>query len=526
VCPFGVTAAEVICWGAGAGGQHYAQVTPLENGVGGGGGGCTAGTVRLTGGQTYAVTVGEGGAGGIFELGGPGIPNEDGGDTQFVGDNSTTVTGFGGHADGTGSDSEEINPGYLLFSHPGGGGGNGVTGRSNGGGGAAQNVATGGSGSPGQDGRGTVTGQPDDPGRGGAGATQTGGRGGNGGTFHLPARDGQLPGGGGGGGWANPDLGIGLGRNGGRGANGRILIRIHGFNTIAWSKLTAPGQTRHIPNGVAQVTVYTIGGGGGGSEADVGTSVGGGGGGGGFAAICLFTPQTYRGRYMTGLGRILSVSHSGGAGGLRRPHTDPGADSVYDGEESEASIVTDDRTLTISAGGGKCGKVGVGGAGGDSAYTYSAVGGAGSSGDNVFNLGGGGGGGGGGMYDEYSHSASGGFGGTPNFKTNPRPVGELIFRYPFVDDGRNGSTMLPDGELRFYLADGATFDNVAKQAMELGGGGAGGANSSDSNEFGAFKDGTPGEAGCTIVIMLSANYPTFGFATGLGRGRNPRGYTR
>ena len=90
VCPAGVTVAEVLVVGGGGGGGAFATNSgPLLRVAGGGGGGeVVIGTVPVTPGTSYTVTVGTGGAGGIAASAAGG----NGGNSSF----GTLVTAYGG----------------------------------------------------------------------------------------------------------------------------------------------------------------------------------------------------------------------------------------------------------------------------------------------------------------------------------------------------------------------------------------------------------------------------------------------
>ena len=90
VCPAGVTVAEVLVVGGGGGGGAFATNSgPLLRAAGGGGGGeVVIGTLPVTPGTSYTVTIGSGGAGGIAASAAGG----NGGNSSF----GSLVTAYGG----------------------------------------------------------------------------------------------------------------------------------------------------------------------------------------------------------------------------------------------------------------------------------------------------------------------------------------------------------------------------------------------------------------------------------------------
>jgi hypothetical protein len=211
-----VCSVTVEAWGAGAGG------TTDGAGGGGGGGGYSKGTVAVTPGTQYTVTVGTGGGAGT-----------NGGNSSFTGD-SLTVTGNGGStgtASTGGAGGGTTSGGHISASFAGGGGGTGESaGNPNnrvggGGGGSATASATGGTGSDGSAGGGGGTGE----GAGGAGGQ--GGTGGGAGT--APA--------GGGGGSGNSSAG-------GSGADGRIVLTYTVDDGCDDPTITAGSSGSHVAN--------------------------------------------------------------------------------------------------------------------------------------------------------------------------------------------------------------------------------------------------------------------------------------
>lgn len=221
--PFGVTSAQVYCWGAGGGGDVIAA-----SGGGGGGGGAFASSTltNLTAGASYSVFIGTGGTSGttptdggdsyfasssveVLAKGGSKAANTTGGQggatttsvgtLKYKGGNGGTgntsgdVGGGGGGAAGpTGAGGNGAN-GYVTFGYGGGGGGgNGGTDGSN------QTGGTGGTGG-GNGGAGDTNGSSDPPGGNGSDGTNGGG-GAGGGDDGDPGGTGGAPGGGAGGG--------------------------------------------------------------------------------------------------------------------------------------------------------------------------------------------------------------------------------------------------------------------------------------------------------------------------------------
>lgn len=149
-CPTGVTHVKAEAWGAGGGGGGGSAPTTSGNGGNGGGGGeyAAEGTLTVTPGHTYTVTVGAGGTGGSAGTpnGSPGGTGGGGSNSTFPGD-SVTVTahagggGLGGHnghvggAGGTGSANTTHHDGgvgaiALTSGTDTGGGGGGSAGSS------------------------------------------------------------------------------------------------------------------------------------------------------------------------------------------------------------------------------------------------------------------------------------------------------------------------------------------------------------------------------------------------------------
>jgi hypothetical protein len=185
--PTGITSVIVECWAGGAGG---APDGTTNGGNGGGGGAYSRSTLAVTGGNTYTVTVGTGGA-----------SNAAGTDSWF--NTSGTILAKGGTISTGGAAASGI--GDVKFSG-GDGAAGAVAGAGGGGGGGAGDASNGGAASGAT---------------GGTGGTAGGGNGGNGGPTSTVGSPGVVPGGGGGGGGFNV-LGT---SNGGAGANGKVTIQ-------------------------------------------------------------------------------------------------------------------------------------------------------------------------------------------------------------------------------------------------------------------------------------------------------------
>lgn len=216
--PSGVTLIEyLVVGGGGGGGNGY----DAGGGAGGGGGMVLTGTLSVTPGQSYTVTVGDGGAGGTDSR--TNNNGTSGGDSVFA-----SITALGG---GYGGGSRTNNPG-PAGSGAGLGGASQVsnttapTGGNGGGGGNA------GGGGGGAGGAGTTRTNASTPGVGGAGISSslsgssvTYGAGGNGGSANVNNNDGSAGtaniGNGGGGGSATSSNSGG----GGNGGSGIVIIK-------------------------------------------------------------------------------------------------------------------------------------------------------------------------------------------------------------------------------------------------------------------------------------------------------------
>lgn len=213
--PAGVYQVTVEGWGGGGKGGDGLNVGKV--GGGGGGGAYSSKSVAVVPGTTYTVNVGLGATSAV-----------DGGDSWFI--NNTTFLAKGGTTaldnavNGGAGGSASASIGDITSR--GGNGANGVTGSYGGGGGAGAEASE----NMGVDATVNL----------GAIATCSGGNGGNGYTSQngdgLP---GITPGGGGGGGRRNGNNGVNQG-TGGRGADGKVIIRWP-VNALLSSITNAPG---------------------------------------------------------------------------------------------------------------------------------------------------------------------------------------------------------------------------------------------------------------------------------------------
>lgn len=250
VCPPGVTRVYVYAYGGGGGGYDTDVAGANQGAPGGGGGAYAEGSVPVTPGTTYTITVGAGGP--------IGAPGGTGGDSSFVGDSGNQILakgGSGGLTPGQGSGTAGIggqaSASTGTVKHSGGNSPDGISGPGQGGngGGASGNQLA--DGNPGH----TAAGGGGDGGAGGVGANG-GGSGGKGSGYGgiTPATNPTSPGGGGGGG-----SGGGLPHGPTAGAAGQVKLTV-GFvlpfiasNTVVYTP-TMPIQAPFI--GSATV-VYT-----------------------------------------------------------------------------------------------------------------------------------------------------------------------------------------------------------------------------------------------------------------------------
>lgn len=188
--PCGVTSITVQVWGAGGGGDRNFRRA-------GGGGAFAQSTLNVSEGNSFAVTIGQGGAAGT---------GANGGDSTF----GTLVIARGGNGGNGGVDAGRGGQGSLSVGDIRFNGGNGGSSSNNGGAGGG---ASAGSTNNGANGNNNSTGT----GVGGGVGTNGGGSGGNGGGTGGNGGTGTAPGGGGG------ERGV-SGFNSGGGGNGRVVI--------------------------------------------------------------------------------------------------------------------------------------------------------------------------------------------------------------------------------------------------------------------------------------------------------------
>jgi glycine rich protein/VCBS repeat protein len=253
VAPDNVYSVEVQVWGAGGGGGDGPN---KDAGGGGGGGAYVAGTMPVTPGNSYNITVGAGGDAGASTSAG-----QDGGNSTF---NSTTFIAQGGKGGasidiGGSGGLTSASTGTTKFD--GGKGGNGnTTGESGGGGGGAAgpdgagiaggNASTsiggvGGTGDNGSGGAGGTAGNKSDGGIGGT--SPLGGGGGGGGDNGKGGGPGGNVGGGGGGAEANSTTE-------GKGGDGQIILTYTAINQApATPTLVSPTDT---DTGISQTPTF------------------------------------------------------------------------------------------------------------------------------------------------------------------------------------------------------------------------------------------------------------------------------
>ena len=205
--PAGVTSVTIEAWGGGGGGGGRRDHD--SGGAGGGGGGAYAqGTVLVTAGQTYTVTVGAGGVGGT----GGNNAGSAGGDSSFVGQSTVLAkggAGGGGGVGGTGGGGGSADSSVGSVKYSGGNGASGRDSRSGGGGGGAGDANPGGGAS-------RTTG--------GAGGLEGGGDGADGRSNDGVGYGGSPAGGAGSGAFRAS----GGPYSGGDGAHGKVIVRYEG----------------------------------------------------------------------------------------------------------------------------------------------------------------------------------------------------------------------------------------------------------------------------------------------------------
>lgn len=228
--PAGVTTVKAECWGSGASGGGSLIAT-------GGGGGEYAAEFALavTPGNSYAYSVGAGGAAGPLA--------NNGNNSTFAGD-SVTVTAHGGSGSATGGTGGAGGTGSTNSSHFNGGTG-GANAAEIGGGGGGGSGGTSATGNAGQHGSLTV-----DTGGAGGTAVSGGGAGGAGGSNSGNGVAGSAPGGAGGGASAT-----GFG-NGGAGATGQVRVTWQTAKTLIAAIAPVSGTDSSgtaYPQGIAGV---------------------------------------------------------------------------------------------------------------------------------------------------------------------------------------------------------------------------------------------------------------------------------
>lgn len=218
VCPAGINAIQVECWGAGGGGGGSTSSSSKYVGGGGAGGSYVKNlSVPVTPGVSYTITIGAGGAGGSTSS--TTCNGSNGGNSSFSGTGITSIVATGGGAGlggqssltaGTGAAaSTTSNAGFSLsYSYAGGSGTtatwvSSTSAKSGPGGGAAGNDGTGST---------TAIGSTS-----GGSAGAGGGIGGAGLTTSGAGNIGLAPGGGGGGGFGSSGAG-------GKGGDGKVII--------------------------------------------------------------------------------------------------------------------------------------------------------------------------------------------------------------------------------------------------------------------------------------------------------------
>jgi hypothetical protein len=402
----GTTVNYLIVAGGGGGGNNYGNLN--SRGMGGGGaGGYLSGTTILQPANTYAITVGAGGAGGIgIAYPSTGTQPTNGSNTTFTG----LTTAVGG---GSGATSNQV-------AASGGSGG----------GGCADTNATGGSGTTSQGfAGGNSTDAANTGGAGGGGAssvgvsvgsgTGTGGAGGNGtsssisgvaSTYAVGGTGGASSGAASGspanastgnGGTGAAGFSSGTPPSGGSGGSGIVIVSYPGAQAFGGGVIsTAGGNTIHtfytsgslVPLTSLNAGYFMVAGGGaGGTDTSGGFSAGGGGGGGVFSGsnVTIDSSSTYVITVGAGgataassganssFSALSNVAVGGGSGGYTNS-SDNGASGGSGGGGSGATTTTGGAATSgqgfAGGAGTSAGNTGAGGGGGS-----GAVGGAGST---------------------------------------------------------------------------------------------------------------------------------------------------
>lgn len=345
VCPEGVTEIEYLVVGGGGGGG----LGGTASGGGGGGGGVLYGTLSVTAGNSYSVSVGSGGSsgasGGSSSFNSPVLVAAGGGAGGF----EPSLNGANGGSGGGGSGGT---PGFAGTGGNGnvpatsppqgnnGGTGSAVAPLYSGGGGGGALTAGGAGADGGRGGTGiftTISGRStaygagggagqSSPGTGGLGGTGGGGAGSAGGSAGSNGAT-YRGGGGGGAGNASPSA------PGGSGGSGIVILRYR-QSASSVTRFTSTGYWR-CPHNVTSVDFLSIGGGGGGGVANAFGTGGGGGAG-------LFT-------YIAGYDRILPgklylITIQAGESGAANFDTFGGGDNIatclHEVDDSTLSTIT------------------------------------------------------------------------------------------------------------------------------------------------------------------------------------------
>ena len=497
----GTSVNYLIVAGGGGGGNNFGNLN--SRGMGGGGaGGYLAGTTILQPANTYSITVGAGGAGGVgIAFPSTGTQPTNGSNTTFTGlttavgggsgatSNQVAASGGsggGGCADtnatgGAASPSGQGNAGgnSTDAANTGGGGGGGASGA---GGAVGSGVGTGGAGGTGT--ASSISGSSVTYSTGGTGGASSGAASGAAGTANL---------GNGGGGAAG--FSSGTPPSGGRGGSGIVIISYAGAQQFGGGVITTDGSnTIHtfytsgslVPLTALNSSYLIVAGGGGG-----GGGMGGGGGAGGLLSgsnVTIDSSSTY----------VITVGAGGAAAALSS-----GAQGVNGANSTWGAIAN------VAVGGGGAGYQNAngrsGGSGGGAGSASGVTAGAGTSGQGFAGgLGAGldsgsrgaGGGGGSSAVGGVGTSTTGGNGGAG---TASSITGSSVTYAGGGGAGCGRSTGTPGtggaGGGGSGTNDGS---NATNGTANLGGGGGGGGESS------GFVQGSGGAGGSGVVIV---SYP-------------------
>jgi hypothetical protein len=494
----GTTVNYLIVAGGGGGGNNFGNLN--SRGMGGGGaGGYLAGTTILQPANTYSITVGAGGAGGVgIAFPSTGTQPTNGSNTTFTGltaavgggsgatSNQVAASGGsggGGCADtnatgGAASPSGQGNAGgnSTDAANTGGGGGGGASGA---GGAVGSGVGTGGAGGTGT--ASSISGSSVTYSTGGTGGASSGAASGAAGTANL---------GNGGGGAAG--FSSGTPPSGGRGGSGVVIISYPGAQQFGGGVIsTAGGNTIHtfstsgslVPLTALNSNYLIVAGGGGG-----GGGMGGGGGAGGLLSgsnVTIDSSSTY----------VITVGAGGAAAALSS-----GAQGVNGANSTWSAIAN------VAVGGGGAGYQNAngvtGGSGGGAGSSSGVTAGSGTAGQGFAGgLGAGldsgsrgaGGGGGSSAVGGVGTSTTGGNGGAG---TASSITGSSVTYAGGGGAGCGRSTGTPGtggaGGGGSGTNDGS---NATNGTANLGGGGGGGGESS------GFVQGSGGAGGSGVVIV-------------------------